>query len=175
MRNIMAVVVGIVMAVPAWATMPAITVPSIDGGVLQMADWAGQPVLVVNTASRCAYTGQYEALQDLYDTYRDQGLVVLAVPSDDFRQELGSAEEVRHFCEMTFGIDLPMTDILAVRGDAAHQLYRHIRAEADFVPRWNFNKVLFGPDGTIEGTWGAQTAPTAPAIRQAIEAALDPS
>ncbi len=175
MRYFLALIATLLSTAPAWAKMPALTVPSIDGGVLHLSDWDGRPVLVVNTASRCAFTGQYEALQDLYDTYRDQGLVVLAVPSDDFRQELGSAEEVRHFCEMTFGVDLPMTDILSVRGAAAHPLYRHIEVEAGFVPRWNFNKVLFGPDGSIDGTWGANTAPDAPAIRRAIEAALAPS
>ncbi|WP_299592211.1 glutathione peroxidase [uncultured Tateyamaria sp.] len=146
--------------------------PSIDGGVIDMSAWDGQPVLVVNTASQCAYTGQYEALQALYDTYRDEGLVVLAVPSDAFRQELDSADEVRTFCEMAFGLDMPMTDILPLKGDNAHPFYRTLRDQAGFVPRWNFNKVLIGADGAVLGTWGARTAPMSRDITNAVEAAL---
>ena len=82
------------------------TFTDIDGGVLDLSAWAGQPVLVVNTASQCGFTPQYRALQELYDTYKDRGLIVLAVPSDDFQQELDSAEEVKDFCEITFGLNL---------------------------------------------------------------------
>jgi hypothetical protein len=84
---------------------------SIDGGRLDLRDWQGRPVLVVNTASRCGFTGQYEGLQDLQDRYGARGLVVLAVPSDDFRQELDSAAAVKDYCETVFGLTLPMTDI----------------------------------------------------------------
>ena len=156
----------------AWADLPDVSFPSIDGGTLYMSDWAGQPVLVVNTASRCAFTQQYEALQKLYDTYRDQGLVVLAVPSDDFRQELGSAQEVKEFCEMTFGIDMPMTDITRITGADAHPLYQEVRVEIGFVPRWNFNKILLAPDGSVIGTWGSRTAPMSRPVRDAIDSVL---
>jgi len=162
----------ILMATVGWAGMSTSTFPSIDGGTVDMADWAGQPVLVVNTASRCAFTDQYEDLQALYDTYRDAGLVVLAVPSDDFRQELDSAEEVRAFCELTYGIDMPMTDITSVKGPDAHPFYQAVQAETGFVPRWNFNKVLIGPDGQVIDTWGSTTRPMARPITRAIEAAL---
>ena len=137
-----------------------------------MSDWAGRPVLVVNTASLCGFTPQYEALQTLYDRYRDAGLVVLAVPSNDFRQELGSAEEVKDFCELTFGLDLPMTDILSVRGRDAHPFYRWLSDEHGFEPRWNFYKVLIGPDGTPAGAWGSRTKPLSGAITDPIEAFL---
>ena len=145
---------------------------SIDGGTYEMSDWEGQPVLVVNTASRCGFTGQYDALQTLYQTYGPKGLVVLAVPSDDFRQELSSAEEVKEFCEVNFGLTLPMTDITPVRGEAAHPFYKWLRDEAGFAPSWNFNKVLIGPDGTVLGTWGSTARPLAPVITDPIEAAL---
>lgn len=145
---------------------------SIDGGTLEMSQWQGRPVLVVNTASRCAYTGQYAALQELYDTYRERGLVVLAVPSDDFRQELGSADEVKEFCELTFGLDLPMADITPVTGDKAHPFYREVRDATGFSPRWNFNKVLIAPDGTVAQTWGSGTRPMSQAIIRAVEANL---
>lgn len=146
--------------------------PSIDGGTLNLGDWAGQPVLVVNTASQCGFTGQYDGLQALYDTYRDAGLVVLAVPSDDFRQELGSAEEIKEFCELNFALDLPMTDITHVKGAKAHPFYREVAAETGFTPRWNFNKVLIGPDGAVVDTWGSSTKPQSAPITQAIETLL---
>ena len=147
--------------------------PSIDGGFLAIEDWRGRPVLVVNTASRCGFTYQYEGLQALYDTYRDRGLIVLAVPSDDFNQELSSAAEVREFCELTYGIDMPMTDISHVRGPKAHPFYRAVRAETGFEPSWNFNKVLLGPDGTVVATWGSATKPMSRPVVSAIEALLD--
>lgn len=148
------------------------TFPSIDGGTVSIEDWRGQPVLVVNTASQCGFTGQYANLQKLYDTYRDQGLVVLAVPSDDFNQELGSAEEVKEFCELTYGIDLPMTDIEHVRGADAHPFYRAVKSATGFEPKWNFNKVLLDPQGEVAGTWGSATKPDGPRITRQIEAML---
>ena len=146
---------------------------SIDGGQLSLSDWQGQPVLVVNTASRCAFTKQYVALQDLYDAYRNRGLVVVAVPSNDFKQELGSNEEVKDFCEVQFGLDLPMTEITHVRGKDAHPFYRSLSEEHDFAPSWNFNKVLIGPDGEIVDTFGSRTRPMSPEITVAIESLLN--
>ena len=146
--------------------------PSIDGGDLEMSGWAGRPVLVVNTASRCGYTPQYEDLQALYDRYRDRGLVVLAVPSNTFRQELGSNEDVRDFCELAYGLDLPMTEITEVRGAAAHPFYRWLADHHGFVPDWNFNTVLIGPGGEFAGAWGARVRPGARPIVDRIEAFL---
>ena len=172
MRGIFAVVVWLCASVPGWAGITDVSLPSIDGGDLRLSEMVGQPILVVNTASQCAFTDQYRDLQALYDQYRDDGLVVIAVPSGDFRQELDNAEAVRAFCEMTYGIDMPMTDILSVKGTGAHPLYRQIKAQSGFVPRWNFNKVLIAPDGTVAGTWGAGTAPMSRDIRRAVEAML---
>ena len=152
----------------AWAAPGDAVFANIDGGTHQMRGWAGQPVLVVNTASECGFTYQYDGLQALYDTYKDRGLVVLAVPSDDFNQELASAEKVKEFCEISFGLDLPMTDISHVRGSQAHPFYKAVKAEAGFVPKWNFNKVLIGPDGNVVATWGSSTRPQSKAIRDAI-------
>ncbi|MDV7145767.1 glutathione peroxidase [Tropicimonas sp. TH_r6] len=149
------------------------TFDSIDGGKISLEDWRGQPVLVVNTASRCGFSGQYDGLQALYDRYRDQGLKVLAVPSNDFRQELASAEAVKNFCELNYNLDLPMTDITSVRGAQAHPFYKSVQAETRFVPRWNFNKVLVGPDGQVVKTWGARTKPQSGAITREIEALLN--
>ena len=97
---------------------------SIDWCTMSMSDWRGQPVLVVNTDSQCGFTYQYEALQQLHETYRDKGLVVLAVPSDDFNQELSDAAAVKDFCTVNFGLDVPMTTITKVSGDEAHPFFR---------------------------------------------------
>lgn len=149
------------------------TFPSIDGGTLSVEDWRGQPVLVVNTASQCGFTGQYEGLQKIYDRYRDQGLVVLAVPSDDFNQELASASEVKEFCELTYGLDMPMTDITHVKGAQAHPFFQAVKAETGFVPGWNFNKVLLAPDGRVVATWGAAVRPESRKVTSEIEALLN--
>jgi glutathione peroxidase len=151
---------------------PGFTFASIDGGTIDMAAWRGRPVLVVNTASRCGFTPQYDGMQALWEDYRDRGLVVLAVPSDDFRQELSSEAEVKEFCEVNFGLDFPMTEITHVRGREAHPFYAWVAQTAGFRPRWNFNKVLIGPDGAVAGTWGSTTSPTSREIRGAIEAML---
>ncbi|EAQ24456.1 glutathione peroxidase [Roseovarius sp. 217] len=161
------------VALPAAALDLTAPFGNIDGGEIRLSDWSGQPVLVVNTASRCGFTPQYDGLQTLYDRYRDRGLVVLAVPSDDFRQELSSEAEVKEFCEVNFGLDLPMTTITSVSGNAAHPFYASLRTETGFAPSWNFNKVLIAPDGRVIGTWGSTTRPTSGQITQKIEALID--
>jgi len=146
---------------------------NIDGGTLSLSKWDGQPILVVNTASRCAFTRQYEELQALYDRYRDRGLVVLAVPSDDFRQELKSDAEVKEFCTLTYGIDMPMTGITSVRGTEAHPFYQSVKSETGFAPSWNFNKILIAPDGRVAATYGSPVRPMATRITREIERFLD--
>ncbi|MDQ2090988.1 glutathione peroxidase [Marimonas arenosa] len=162
----------ILLGVQARALELSAPFDSIDGGTLSLAQWQGQPVLVVNTASQCGFTYQYRGLQDLYDRYRDRGLVVLAVPSDDFRQELASNAEVKEFCELQYGIDMPMTGITHVKGARAHPFYKSLRAETGFVPGWNFNKVLIGPDGQVVKTYGSGVKPLSRAITGEIEALL---
>ena len=170
----------ILIALAAWLTaLPAMALEldtpfsNIDGGTLTLSDWAGQPVLVVNTASKCGFTRQYADLQTLYDTYRDRGLVVLAVPSDDFKQELDSEEAIKEFCELQYGIDMPMTGITHVRGENAHPFFRSVEKEAGFTPGWNFNKILIGPDGKVAGTWGSPVRPMSGQITGPIEAFLN--
>ncbi|MEM6974424.1 MAG: glutathione peroxidase [Pseudomonadota bacterium] len=144
----------------------------IDGGDITLGDFAGRPVLVVNTASRCGFTYQYDQLQALYDRFRERGLVVLGVPSDDFNQELGTEADVKHFCEVNFGIDFPMTAITAVRGRDAHPFYAWARQTTGRGPRWNFHKYLVAPDGGIAGHWGSNTEPMSRPIVDAVEAQL---
>jgi glutathione peroxidase len=145
----------------------------IEGGHIDLADLADRPVLVVNTASRCGFAAQFDELQALYDRYRDRGLVVLAVPSNDFRQELASNAAVAEFCEVNFGLDLPMTEITRIRGREAHPFYAWLAREHGFVPSWNFAKVLIGPDGGFVQGWGPTTGPGSSAITGRIEALLN--
>ncbi|KPP88175.1 MAG: glutathione peroxidase [Rhodobacteraceae bacterium HLUCCO07] len=168
----LALTLALLLGTQAHAVDLATPFESIDGGTLSIDQWAGQPVLVVNTASRCGYTPQYSGLQKLYDRYRDRGLVVLAVPSNDFRQELASEAEVKDFCEVQFGLDIPMTTITHVRGPDTHPFYASLRAEAGFTPRWNFNKVLIGPEGEVVETYGSRTDPLSRSITTQIEALL---
>lgn len=159
---------------PSGAVAPAeaLRFAAIGGGDLALEQWRGRPVLVVNTASRCGFTRQYDDMQALYDRYRDRGLVVLAVPSNDFRQELASDAEVAQFCEVNFSLDFPMTSITSVRGAQAHPFYQWLEREHGIVPGWNFTKVLIGGDGRLLGSWGSQVRPVSRSIRAAVEAAL---
>ena len=144
---------------------------SIDGGEIGFADWNG-PVLVANTASLCGFTPQLAELQALWESHGPRGLTVLAVPSDSFRQELGSDREVSEFCTIQYGITMPMATITPVTGAEAHPFFAWLREAEGFEPRWNFNKVLLGADGTVLGTWGSGESPTGPEITAAVEAAL---
>ena len=148
---------------------------SIEGKPLAMSSFKGKAVLVVNTASECGLTPQYEGLEALWQAYKDKGLVVLGVPSNDFgAQEPGGEAEIKTFCEKRYGVDFPLTTKQPVIGAAAHPLYRWIAGELGeaAVPRWNFHKYLVGKDGSIAGTFGSRTEPESAELKQAIEAAL---
>jgi glutathione peroxidase len=147
----------------------------LDGGTLPLAAWRGRPVLVVNTASHCGYTPQYRDLEALWQRYREDRLIVLGVPSNDFgQQEPGTAVEIRQFCDANYQVDFPLAEKNRVIGPAAHPFYRWVAAtlgEAG-TPRWNFHKYLIGPDGQLAGAWPAQIRPSDPAITTEIEGAL---
>ncbi|HVB15944.1 MAG TPA: glutathione peroxidase [Stellaceae bacterium] len=148
---------------------------SLDGDKLPLAAWRGRPVLVVNTASQCGYTPQYRDLEALWQRYRDRGLVVLGVPSNDFgQQEPGNAAEIRHFCDTNYQVDFPLAEKNRVVGAAAHPFYRWVVATLGDAgaPRWNFHKYLIGPDGQLAGAWPAQVRPSDAAITKEIDSAL---
>ncbi len=169
---IMAATLSMIVGTSTAVAAPEDVFDSIDGGSIRLDDFAGRPVLVVNTASMCAFTPQYDALQGLYDTYRDQGLVVLAIPSDDFAQELETDEEVKAFCGMVFGLDIPMTTITTITGQDAHPFFVRLREDEGFVPAWNFNKVLLDRSGAVVETYGSMVTPTSRVIVRDIEAIL---
>ncbi|GIX11433.1 glutathione peroxidase [Elioraea sp.] len=147
------------------------TFTSIEGEAMPLARWRGRPLLVVNTASFCGFTPQYAALQALWERYEPRGLVVVGVPSNDFRQEQADNAAVKRFCEVEFGVTFPLAEISRVTGREAHPFYRWAAAAAG-PPRWNFHKYLVDRAGRIAGAWGARTAPDSPDLIAAIEAAL---
>ncbi|AWD21156.1 glutathione peroxidase [Fuscovulum blasticum] len=161
---LMALLVSVLAPVAAWA---GFTFASIDGGTIDLDDWSGKPVLVVNTASLCGFAGQFDDLQALHDELGPKGLLVLAVPSNDFSQELGSEAAVKEYCALNFDLTLPMTQITHVKGAQAHPFYAWLAKTRGFVPGWNFNKVLLGPDGAVIETWGSTANPQG-AIRRRI-------
>ncbi len=135
---------------------------SIDGTPLPLTTFRGKPVLVVNTASKCGLTPQYEGLEALYREYRDQGLVVLGVPCNQFAgQEPGTEAEIKAFCEVKFDVDFPMTGKVDVKGDARHPFYAWAEEKLGegAVPVWNFHKILIGADGEAVQAFGPRTEP----------------
>ena len=161
-------------AVSAPVTAHDFTFENIEGGALPLAQFAGRPVLLVNTASMCGFTPQYEALQEVWEQYRERGLVVLGVPSDDFgRQEYGSAAEIKQFCEINYGIDFPMTEKVKVKGPDAHPYYQWVKAQGGLkVPRWNFYKHVIDADGNLVEWFASTTAPDSRTVINTIEKLL---
>lgn len=150
----------------------------IDGKPLPMKRFAGQVVLLVNTASMCGYTPQYEGLQALQAEYAERGFTVIGVPSGNFLgQEYGSGEEIASFCQTKFGIGFPLTEKSDVVGRAALPIYRWAAAVlgAKNRPTWNFHKYLIGRDGQLIAAFGTGTTPDDAAITSAIESALSPA
>jgi len=148
---------------------------SIEGEPLPLSEFKGKAVMVVNTASFCGFTRQYAGLQEVWERYRDRGLVVLGVPSNDFGgQEPGAEAEIKQFCEVNFDVDFPLTEKAQVVGSAAHPFYRWAAEQlgAAAAPRWNFHKYLVGPDGRLVAWFPTTTEPTAPEVSKAIEASL---
>jgi glutathione peroxidase len=151
------------------------TLPSIGGGEIRLKDFAGEAVLLVNTASECGFTPQYRDLEALWRERKGKGLVVLGVPSNDFgAQEPGTNADVQAFCEKNFAVTFPLSGKQKVIGPSAHPLYRWIAGELGegAAPKWNFHKYLIGPDGALAGAWPSKVAPKSPEIAKAIAEAL---
>jgi glutathione peroxidase len=167
---------GLVLSTAAQAgSVPMFEFTSIEGTPLSLADYRGKAVLVVNTASRCGFTPQYAGLQTLWEKYRDRGLVVLGVPSNDFgAQEPGSESEIKSFCDVNFDIDFPMTSKEVVSGDGAHPFYKWSGEELGGLskPRWNFHKILLDTEGKAVDWFAPTTGPDADNLISAIEAVL---
>jgi glutathione peroxidase len=137
-----------------------------------LCQYAGKVLLVVNTASRCGYTGQYEGLESLYARYRDRGLVVLGFPSNDFRQELGSNQAIADFCQNTYGVRFPMFVSTQVTGPKAAPFYRELSRQAGQGPRWNFHKYLIDRSGRVVAHYPSMVEPDHAQLRADIERLL---
>jgi glutathione peroxidase len=148
----------------------------IDGERLSLMDYAGRPILIVNTASQCGYTPQYAGLQELWTRYRERGLMVIGVPSNDFGgQEPGGAGEILQTAHQVYGVTFPLAAKVEVKGASPHPFYRWAALERPFeLPGWNFYKYLIGRDGRIAGTFGSEVAPGDPRLVAAIEKELPP-
>ena len=148
---------------------------AIDGAPLPLAQFRGHPLLVTNTASFCGFTPQYTDLEAVWRRYRERGLVVIGVPSNDFgQQEPGSSGEIKKFCEANYAVDFPLTEKVEVVGRHPHPFFAWIAAELGDAgaPRWNFHKYLVGPDGALEGAWPSAMRPTDREVTAEIERLL---
>lgn len=160
------------------ATIHDIPVRTIDGADTTLRDYAGKALLIVNVASKCGLTPQYEGLQKLYDTYRDRGLEVLGFPCNQFMgQEPGTSDEIKEFCSLNFNVSFPLFDKIEVNGDGRHPLYTELTKHPDAEGKagdvgWNFEKFLVSPTGEIAGRYRPLVAPEAPELTQAIESNL---
>ena len=148
---------------------------SISGELINFNEYKNKAVLIVNTASYCGFTKQYEGLQKLWEKYEAKGLIVLGVPSNSFNQEKKSGKEVKEFCEVNFDISFPLTAISDVKGENAHEIFKWAKENhgKSAVPKWNFYKILINKEGTIEDTYASLTNPTSKKITKKIESLLD--
>jgi len=132
---------------------------SLQGKPVNLCEYAGRPILVVNTASKCGYTPQFEKLEAMHRRYRARGLVVLGFPSNDFNQELASNREIADFCKLTYFVEFPMIAKGSVTGPGASAFYRQLAAAAGAAPRWNFHKYLIAPDGKTVTSYPSAVEP----------------
>jgi glutathione peroxidase len=137
-----------------------------------LCQYEGQVILVVNTASYCGFTSQYKALEAVYAKYKDQGLVVLGFPSNDFAQEKGSNKEIADFCENTFGVKFPMFVASSVKGPQANPFFKQLAQQGATPPRWNFYKYLIGRDGKLVDSYNSMIDPDGKTLTRAIEKSL---
>lgn len=147
------------------------TVESITGEPVDLNSYRGKVVLVVNTASQCGLTPQYEQLQALYEQHKESGLLVLAFPSNDFNQERGSNEEIAEYCDARYGITFPMFSKISIKGEQAHPLYASLN-ELSEEPSWNFTKYLIDREGRFVERFDPRTSPTSEALTSRIEQLL---
>ena len=182
-RNLLAGLAGLI-ATPAFAqqggmtrvTAYAFSFAGLNGEPIRLIDYAGKPILIVNTASRCGFTPQYAGLQELWTRFRQRGLTIVGVPSNDFGgQEPGGAEEIVKTANDTYGVSFPLAAKAEVRGSSPHPFYKWASFERPFEPpSWNFHKYLIGRDGRIAASFATDVEPTDPRVIGAIEKVLGP-
>ena len=151
-----------------------LSIESITGEMINFNDYKNKAVLIVNTASYCGFTKQYNELQELWDLYKVKGLIVLGVPSNSFNQEKNSNTDVKEFCEVNFNINFPLTAITEVKGENAHDLFKWAKDNhgKSAVPKWNFHKILINKEGKVEDTFASFTNPMSKKIIKELEKIL---
>ena len=144
---------------------------SLDGDLIKLSQYEGKIIVIVNVASRCGYTTQYEDLQDLWSKYKNKNLVVLGVPTNNFRQEPGNNKEIKDFCETNFGVTFPMSEKINVIGNNSHPFYKWARDDYGIgaIPKWNFHKIIIGKDGKVAETFSSITNPSSKKFLKVIE------
>ena len=149
-------------------------IESITGDVIDLNEFQNKVVLITNTASYCGFTKQYSDLQKLWQKYKEEGLIVLGVPSNSFNQEKSNEKDVKDFCEVNFNINFPMTKITEVKGDNAHEIFKWAKKNygKSAVPKWNFHKILINKKGKVEDTFASFTNPMSNKITSKIESLL---
>ena len=149
-----------------------LTVNSLDGKPQSLSTYKGKVSLVVNTASECGFTPQYEGLEKLHEAMKDKGVVVLGFPSNDFGgQEPGSAEEIKKFCSLKFHVQFPLMEKVKTKGDGQSPVYAFLTAKND-APAWNFHKYVVGKDGQVKASFKSQVTPQSDELKKALETAL---
>ena len=144
----------------------------IDGSALKLSEFKGKVIVVVNVASQCGFTNQYEDMQQVWDKYQEKGIVIIGVPSNDFgNQEPGSNQEIKTFCQAKFGITFPMTEKVIIKGSEAHPFYLWAKKNhgKSAVPKWNFHKIIINKTGKIDQTFSSITNPSSKKFKKAIE------
>lgn len=143
----------------------------IEGKAIKLSDYKNKVIVVVNVASRCGFTNQYNGLQKLWLDYKDKDVVVLGVPTNDFKQEPGSNNEIRKFCETNFNVNFPMTKKVNVIGEKSHPFYRWAKDNhgKSAIPKWNFHKIIIGKDGKVADTFASITKPSSNKFIKFIE------
>ncbi len=149
-------------------------IESITGEVIDLNEFQNKVVLITNTASYCGFTKQYSDLQKLWQKYKEEGLIVLGVPSNSFNQEKNNEKDVKDFCEVNFNINFPMTKITEVKGDNAHEIFKWAKKNygKSAIPKWNFHKILINKKGKVEDTFASFTNPMSNKVTSKIESLL---
>jgi glutathione peroxidase len=148
-----------------------LSIESITGEIINFKDYKNKAILIVNTASYCGFTKQYDELQELWDLFKGKGLIVLGVPSNSFNQEKDNNADIKKFCEVNFNINFPLTTLTEVKGKNAHELFKWAMDNhgKSAEPKWNFHKILINKDGKVEDTFASFTKPMSKKLIKAIE------
>ena len=146
----------------------------IEGGQIKLNDYKDKVIVVVNVASRCGFTSQYEDLQALWSNYKNKNLVVIGVPTNNFKQEPGSNKEIKDFCETNFNINFPMSEKVDVIGNNAHPFFKWAKNNhgKSAIPKWNFHKIIIGKNGKVADTFSSITNPSSKKFLSSIENAI---